>query len=60
MEDKEYEALLRKTLSPSPSERYRPEMDRRVPIGGSANTDKLALFWIAFFVIVIGAVWLLG
>lgn len=60
MEDEEFKALVRKQTSLNPSERYVAAMDTRQPIGGAANTDKLALFWIAAAIVFVTAIWLLG
>ena len=60
MTDEEYEALVRKQTSLSPSERYVAALDRSRPASMDANANMLPLFWIAFFAIIVGAAWLLG
>lgn len=60
MTDEEYEALVRKQTSLSPSERYVPALDTARPASMSANANMLPLFWIAFGAIIFGVIWLLG
>jgi hypothetical protein len=40
-------------LANTPSARYRPDQDPMRPASMQPGSDKLAPFWIAFFVIVI-------
>lgn len=45
-------------LAQTPSARYRRELDPMRPASMRPGSDKLALFWTAFFAIVVGFAWL--
>ena len=54
------EARKRALRDATPEGRYRPELDTRKPASMQPGADRLALFWIAYFLIWGGFVWYFG